>query len=108
MTLLQALCFAFMSGLTLSGIAGSVMQIMTGRRLSFAEPYVSSRHLLRSLASTASAGPFMLCNDALAAWRNGGVSSLALISCLLTAGAWTMSIGILTVDLVAHAAALLS
>lgn len=108
MTLVQAVCFAFVAGLTLSGLVGSVMQIATGLPLSFAEPYVSSRHLLRSLVSTASAGPFMLGNDALAAWRGGRSSWLVLASCLLTAFIWALSIGILAVDLAAHVAAHLS
>ena len=108
MTFLQAVCFAFATGLTLSGIASSLMQLLTDRPLSFSEPYVSSRHLLRSLASTASAGPFMLGNEALESWRRGRLSWLALASCLMTSFAWALSIGILAIDLAAHATRLLS
>jgi hypothetical protein len=41
--------FAFLVGLTVSSLAGSVLEIASGRRLAFVEPYVSPAHVLRSL-----------------------------------------------------------
>ncbi len=69
MGLLELVLFAFAVGLTACGLAGSAMELVAGRRLAFAEPYVSPAHVLRSLAATACAGPFMLANDALDARR---------------------------------------
>ncbi|MGT2468856.1 DUF6949 family protein [Mesorhizobium atlanticum] len=61
------------------------MELLSGRRLAFAEPYVSPVHVLRSLAATACAGPFMLTNEALAARREGRIGTMALLSCCCTA-----------------------
>lgn len=45
--------FAFLVGLTVCGLAGSVMEMASGRRLALVEPYVSPSHVLRSLGVTA-------------------------------------------------------
>ena len=37
--------FAFVVGLTACGLAGSVMELIAGRRLAFVEPYVSPAHI---------------------------------------------------------------
>ena len=99
---------AFLSGLTVCGLAGSAMELVCGRRLSFAEPFVSRRHVLRSLASSAAAGPYMLLNDAVATWRAGRISAIVLGTCVALALAWLLTAGMLTIDLASRAAALLS
>ena len=91
---LMLIAFAFLVGMTACGLAGSLMELATGRRLAFAEPYVSPAHVLRSLAATAFAGPFMLFNDALAARREGRLSTLALVSCACTGLAWALALGV--------------
>lgn len=88
------LAFAFSVGLTAGGLAGSAMETAAGRPLAFAEPYVSARHLLRSLAAVAVAGPFMLVNDALAARRSRRISSGALAGCGATALVWALALGL--------------
>ena len=98
----------FLAGLTVSGLAGSVMELAAGRRLSFGEPFVSSRNVVRSLGSAAAAGPFMLVNDALKGWRGGAVSTMVLISCALTSLVWLLATGIVAIDLASRAACLLS
>jgi hypothetical protein len=65
MSSVALIVFAFLVGLTVCGLAGSVLEIASGRRLAFVEPYVSPAHVLRSLGVTAVAGPFMLFNDRL-------------------------------------------
>lgn len=87
------IAFAFPVGLTLCGLAGAVMELLGGRRLAFAEPFVSPGHLLRSLAAAALAGPAMLVNDALAARRARRISLLLLVSCMATAVLWTFALG---------------
>lgn len=99
--------FAFMFGLTACGLVGSAMELMSGRRLAFAEPYVSPKHMLRSLAATACAGPLMFINDALDSWREGHISTLALISCGCTATIWALALGIALIDIASRADALL-
>lgn len=108
MTAVIPVCFTFLAGLTLCGLAGSAMELAAGRRLSFGRPFVSPDHLVRSLAATAGAGPFMLVNEALAAWREGRVSAVFLAGCAGTAAGWTLATGIVAVDLALRAAALLS
>lgn len=108
MDLLTATAFAFLAGLTLAGLAGSVMELAAGRRLSFGEPFVSPRNVARSLGSAAAAGPFMLLNDALRGWRAGAVSTMFLISCALTSFGWLLATGIVAIDLASRASWLLS
>ena len=108
MEAVELICFAFLTGLTLCGLAGSTMELVAGRRLSFADPFVSSSHVLRSLGAAAAAGPFMLANDALDAWRSGDVSMLTLFSCVLTSAGWALATGVVAIDLASRAAVLLS
>lgn len=108
MSIVPLVCLAFLAGLTLCGLAGSTLELVAGRRLSFREPFVSSRHVVRSLFVTAAAGPAMLTNDALEAWRVGDVSTLFLASCGLTASGWALATGIVALDLAVRALDLLS
>ncbi|WP_425373411.1 DUF6949 family protein [Mesorhizobium atlanticum] len=95
--------YAFAVGVTGCGLAGSAMELLSGRRLAFAEPYVSPVHILRSLAATACAGPFMLTNEALAARREGRIGTMALLSCGCTAIAWSMALGIVLIAIASWA-----
>jgi len=98
--------YAFAVGLTACGLAGSALELVSGRRLAFAEPYVSSAHVLRSLAATACAGPFMLANEALAARREGRIGTLALLSCGCTAVGWALALGVVLIAVASWAAGL--
>ena len=89
--------FAFSVGLTVCGLAGSAMELIAGRKVAFAEPYVSPAHVLRSLVATACAGPFMLVNDALDARRNRLISTAMLISCGCTAAIWALALGVVLI-----------
>ncbi|MER9347104.1 MULTISPECIES: hypothetical protein [unclassified Mesorhizobium] len=91
---LELTLFAFAVGLTACGLAGSAMELASGRKVAFTEPYVSPSHVLRSLLATACAGPFMLVNDAIDARRQRRISTLALMSCGCTAIAWTLALGV--------------
>lgn len=97
------LAFAFMAGTTVSGMAGSLMELAADQPLSFSEPYFSRRRLLRSMATVAIAGPLMFTNDALRARREGRISRLNLLLCSLTAIVWSTSLGIVVVGLAAAA-----
>lgn len=100
--------FAFAVGLTVLGVAGTLLEIAAGRRLSFAEPFVTRASVARSLAASALAGPYMLVNDALAAWRDGGVNAVQFATCLMLATGWVLAAGIVAIDLVLRLSALLS
>ncbi|PAQ10660.1 DUF6949 family protein [Mesorhizobium temperatum] len=107
MGLVEYTLFAFMVGLTSCGLAGSAMELISGQRLAFAEPYVSPAHLLRSLFATACAGPLMFANEALDAWRQGRISAPALISCGCTATVWALALGVVLIDIASRAGILL-
>jgi membrane-bound metal-dependent hydrolase YbcI (DUF457 family) len=87
------IAFAFPVGLTACGLAATALEMAGGRRLAFAEPYVSPRHMLRTLAAVAVAGPYMLMNDALAAHRARRISLVMLASCGCTALVWALALG---------------
>ncbi|MER9581407.1 hypothetical protein [Mesorhizobium sp. M0276] len=91
---LELTLFAFVVGLTACGLAGSAMELVSGRKVAFTEPYVSPSHILRSLLATACAGPFMLVNDAIDARRERRISMMALMSCGCTAIAWSLALGV--------------
>lgn len=103
----EQIIFSFMAGLTACGLAGSAMELIAGRRLAFVQPYVSSKHMLRSLAATACAGPLMFANEALDAWRERRISVLGLISCGCTATIWALAPGMVVIAIASWAASLL-
>ena len=107
MSSLALTVFAFVVGLTACGLAGSMMELVSGRKVAFTEPYVSPSHLLRSLLATACAGPFMLANDALDARRERRISTLALMSCGCTAIAWALALGVVVLAIASWAIGLL-
>jgi len=107
MAQMELFLFAFLVGLTVCGLTGSMMELVSGRKVAFAEPYVSPAHVLRSLAATAGAGPFMLVNDALDARREKRISMIALLSCGCTAIAWSLALGIVVLAIASWAIGLL-
>ena len=107
MGVVPEIAFALMAGITVSGIFGSLMELATGRTLSFSEPYVSSRRILRSIAAAACAGPMMLANDAIFARRQGAISALYLGFCVCTALVWATALGIVAIGLAGRLPALL-
>ncbi|WP_352883094.1 hypothetical protein [Mesorhizobium sp. M0910] len=83
------------------------MELIAGRKLAFVQPYVSSKHMLRSLAATACAGPLMFANEALDAWRERRISVLGLISCGCMATIWALALGMVVIAIASWAASLL-
>jgi hypothetical protein len=106
MTGIELAAFALMTGLTVAGITGSLMELATGRTLGFREPFLTGRAVLRSLAAAALAGPLMLVNDALAARRAGRISVQGLLSCAATALVWATASGIVVISLASRITAL--
>jgi hypothetical protein len=103
----ELLAFALFTGITLSGIAGSVLEMIAESPLSFAEPFVSRSHVAWSLTATVLAGPMMLANDAMKAWRSGDISLAVLGSCAGTSLVWALAIGIVALELAARLTTLL-
>ncbi len=105
MQLAAMLAYALAVGLTLSGLAGTAVEIATGRRLGFRPPFVTPERFARSLALTCAAGPFMLANEAIAAYKAGVIEARALAAWALVAMIWSLAAGILAVELALAASA---
>jgi hypothetical protein len=80
--------FVFLAGLTLAGLAGSTMEIVSGCRLSLREPFVSPTNVSRSLVLVLLAGPFMALNEGLAAVRARHISRTAFAAILSFCFVW--------------------
>lgn len=106
--MISALAFVVMSGISVSGIIASLMELVVDRPLSFSEPYVSRRRPVRSLAAAVAAGPIMLASDAVRARRQGAISGLGLGLRALTALVWAGVSGIVVATLAVGLQALLS
>jgi len=100
--------FAFAAGLTVSGMGATLAQIISGEPVGFVEPYLARRRILRSLALTALAGPFMLGNDALRAFASGRIGRVRLGTFALVAATWALALGVLVIALAAEAGSLLT
>ncbi len=108
MTVLWILSFVFVSGLVAGGVAGVLLEIWSGRRLAFAEPFVTMQRPVRSVALAALAGPFMLFNEALQAFRarRAGWPTVAGMAALSLT--WAFLTGIVVVDVAFFVRGLLS
>lgn len=108
MATLLLLTYALAAGLTLSGIAASMLELATGRRAGFRPPFIERGRILSSVASAAAAGPYMLGNEALAAWREGIIGRRALAFWTGIAAAWALASGVILVELALAADGLIS
>ena len=96
---LQLALFAFLAGLTFAGLAGSTLELLFRRPVTLGMPFVSQDRILRSLGFTLLAGPLMLVNEALAAWRIGRIGLPLLALCTGAACMWVCAAGILILEL---------
>jgi hypothetical protein len=99
--------YALAAGLTLAGLAGTMLEIVAGRRLGFRPPFVRQSHVGVSLALTVVAGSYMLLNEAISAWRARAIRPGMLAVCAAVAGLWALASGILLVELALLGSALL-
>lgn len=102
MELLAASAFCFLVGMTLCGIAGSLLELLAGARLSFAAPFLDRLHKTRFALAIVTAGPLMLGNDALEAWRHGRIATPVLMCCAATVAVWSLAMGTVLVGLLSR------
>ena len=93
------LVFAYLAGITVSGLSASLLEAGFGARARFAEPFVSRHRVVRSLAITAVAGPVMLFNETLAAWRSAALGPLGMAGVAFVSNVWVLASGILALQL---------
>jgi len=99
MVAIAQFAYAFAVGLTLAGIAGTLLEIVIGRRIGFRPPFVMPGRFGRSLVLTMLAGPLMLANEAIAAKRVGLIQVSVFVICLAVAVVWSTATGVLLVEL---------
>lgn len=102
MPLVEWIAFTFLAGITVFGVFGSLIEMISGERLSFAPPFASRRHPARLFAAPMLAGPMMLFNDALDARRGGRISRRLFMACAATCMVWTCAMGVAMFELVAR------
>lgn len=97
-----AVAFAFVTGMTIAGVAGSLFELSVGSRLSFAPPFFDRSRRFLVVAAVLASGPLMLTNDVLEAWRARRVASPFALCCLATAVAWVMALGIVALGVMSE------
>lgn len=100
MSAIELLAFALFTGITVCGVAGSLLELVAERQLSFSEPFLSRAKVAWTVLATVTAGPMMLANDALNARRAGTISPLLLGSCACTALLWALAMGVVVLETV--------
>jgi hypothetical protein len=100
MDALAALAFALAAGLTFCGLAGTIIELVSGRRLSLGKPLVSVANLSRSMVLVLLAGPFMTVNEALAAVRERRIGLLVFTGIAGLVLLWLMAVGVFVLGLV--------
>jgi hypothetical protein len=104
---IASIAAVFAAGLTLFGLLGSLIELVSERRLTLREPFVARSRVAASLFLAAAAGPYMLVNDALGALRERRIGALLFSACLAMAAFWIFAAGILITELAVHVRALL-
>lgn len=99
MTLSVALVLAFLSGLSVAAASGYFIQWVSGADAGFRPPFVTHRHMARSLLVTVAAGPFLLVGEASEAWRAGALSPRMLGACAVIVPLWMTATGIVVLSL---------
>jgi hypothetical protein len=100
MQVLEGIALVFLAGITFAGVSGSLIEFVFRVRLSFEPAFIHNDDYPRVLAPIC-AGPLMLVNDALDAWRERCISTAFLISCMCIALMWTSALGVAMVELTA-------
>ena len=106
--MLPLLAYSLAAGLTVSGVAACLLELATGRRLGFRPPFLVRERLLVSLFRAAAAGPYMVGNEALAAFREGVIGPLHLAAWTAIATAWALATGILVIEVALAALSVIS
>ena len=102
MDALTLAAFVFLAGLTASGLAGSAIEMIAGKRLSLGEPFVSEDNVSRSLVLVLLAGPYMVANDAIRASRDRRIGAAGLAGIFAFCGAWLFATGVLILGAVSE------
>lgn len=98
---LHLFLLAWLTGLTVAGGISALAEAALARPVSFWPPFVCRTRIWRSLAFTALAGPAMMLNDAMDAWRTDAISGWTLGAAVAVVNAWALALGIVSLALLA-------
>jgi hypothetical protein len=102
MDALALAAFVFLAGLTASGVAGTAIELIVGKRLCLGEPFVSEDSVSRSLVLVLLAGPYMLANDAIRANQERRIGIAGLAGIFAFCCAWLFATGVLILGVVSE------
>ncbi len=91
--------FAFVTGLTVTGLASALIELRMRCRVSFSEPVFALHRPMQSMALSVVAGPVMLFNDAMEARSVRRIGTGMMLSCFVTCGFWAFAIGIVSLEM---------
>jgi len=94
---------AFLAGITVFGLMGTLLELLSGSKLSFAPPFMTRHRPARFVIAPVLAGPMMLFNDALDAFEGGRISDGQFLACAATCLVWTGAMGVVTLEFLALA-----
>ena len=106
MDALALAAMVFLAGLTTSGLAGTAIEMIAGKRLSLGKPFVSEDNVSRSLVLVLLAGPYMVANDAIRANQERRIGIAGLAGIFAFCCAWLFSTGVLILGVVSEFSAL--
>jgi hypothetical protein len=102
---LATVAFVFLSGLTIAGLSGALIEFVTRERLALREPFVSPGNVSRSIVWVLLAGPLMTVNEGLAAVREERIGWPAFAGVLAFCLIWMLATGTMVVGLAQRALA---
>ena len=96
---LMAVMFVFLSGLTLAGLSGALIELVWGERLRLRDPFVSPDNVSRSLVLVLLAGPLMTFNEAMAAMSERRIGLPWFVATLGFCALWVIATGTLVIGI---------
>lgn len=89
--------FALLTGMVVSALIGNVVEWRTGQVAKLSAPHVIPERIVKSLLLVASAGPYLLVNEALQLARP--VHRGLIVFAILAALTWALASGILWLEI---------
>jgi hypothetical protein len=94
--------YAYLVGTAFSALIGAAVELRAGAEAGMRPPFLSKRHIFRSLGLTLAAGSYLLFAELRAARGKGHVSIALALAGMAFATIWALATGILLVELMAQ------
>jgi hypothetical protein len=90
--------YAYLVGIAFSACTTLFAELVVQRPAGMREPFVTSDHVLRSIALVALAGPYLSFCEVAAAREEGAISALHSLAALAVINAWALALGVVLVE----------